>query len=855
MGQGLLKLRNAAIFLIHAAALPLFVGCAEGVFETTGNQVTGQSLLEIMGEDWMPEHSEDGRYIVSFNPSLQMMPKADPMHGVEAELLVDIPGSPSAAYHLADEAIQQLIAMPEVSWIEPDPRRELLGNPSDSQVMPYGMSLVQAPEVWARTDWDALDGDEITVCVIDSGFDLGHPNLQTENVTGSPSDWNRDGCGHGTHVAGTIAALDNDVGVVGVMPQNVRLHIVKVFGDHCGWSYASELIGAVRECMDAGANVINMSLSGAFSIEEEREVLRNAYERGVLLVAAAGNNGTSGLSYPASYDSVISVAAVNSAKRRWEASQNNDRVELAAPGVEVLSTVPRDGCLVCEEPNYESWDGTSMATPHVAGAAALLWSHNPAWSNRDIRAALVETAQDLGLPGRNPEYGHGLIQVDAALEHLLLHGEPFEEPGTDLPEDAIPAEHIVTYDFEGETRAPSYAADEITAGPFGSFSGECDFAVGNPGNAVIDSGWRDEDNNYFQFHITNPLDNLIPTKLIFDARASPAGPTEFEVELVSNSEQRVASGQMTITPGSWQSHVVDLEANGAMMQPGGYSFGVRISAGGATHVDGTLRVDNVRLEGRFESIEDDDSNAHDGTEMIVVPSGPFMMGCTFEQDPQCNVYSEGPPREVHVPSFEIGKYPVTAAQYRDCVNADICRYPSSYSDNCNFYLPHADQHPINCITWEQARDYCEWSGKRLCTEAEWEKAARGTDGRKYPWGNEPLSCDRAVFSRIEGVVDLDCGISTTQPVGSKPAGASPYGVNDMVGNVFEWVKDNFSDGYEGAPTDGSAHIDDWSNEQYFRVKRGGSFDSAYDWMLRSAYRGHGFYGLVGNDSVGVRCCK
>jgi subtilisin family serine protease len=367
---------------------------------------------------------------------------------------------------------------------------------------------------------------------------------------------------HGTHVAGTIGAAQNCGGVVGVAP-GIRVHSIKVFdGTDCGWTYASSTINAAYLCRDAGVThnskvVINMSLgcvdSGrggpwacATSTENNGfQDLNNNF--GVLSIAASGNAGTTQKSYPASYASVVSVAAIDENKAVADFSQKNDAVELSGPGVGVLSTVPqgmgtaatvtvntigydaegmdgspagnvgvldivncglgtsvcsvakdkicliqrgeisfadkvlncqngggkaaiiynnepgplygtmggvgtlipsvgisqadggtifglssRSGSVVVAVTDYASYNGTSMATPHVAGVAALVWAHNAGWTNAQIRNALTSTAEDLGAAGRDNSYGFGLVRAKAALDSLSGGG------GTPPPENVPP---------------------------------------------------------------------------------------------------------------------------------------------------------------------------------------------------------------------------------------------------------------------------------------------------------------------------------------------------------------------------------------------------------------------------------
>ncbi|MDD5224942.1 MAG: formylglycine-generating enzyme family protein [bacterium] len=188
-----------------------------------------------------------------------------------------------------------------------------------------------------------------------------------------------------------------------------------------------------------------------------------------------------------------------------------------------------------------------------------------------------------------------------------------------------------------------------------------------------------------------------------------------------------------------------------------------------------------------------------GGEMILVPAGEFMMGCDEAVVNSCFI-NEKPDRAVYLDAYYIDKYEVTVSEFEKCVIAGKCEAPVSKNEMwpCNRAYPDRGNHPINCVVWSQAQAYCEWAGKRLPTEAEWEKAARGTDGRIYPWGNQEASCNYAVMSIEE---DYGCDRYSTWPVGSKPAGASPYGVMDMAGNVSEWISDWYDwNYYKYSPT-------------------------------------------------------
>jgi serine protease len=250
------------------------------------------------------------------------------------------------AVSLPEAALAGIQRNPNVVLIEEDAKRYL-----SSQTVPYGIDMVQARDVWdanrdGTVDAGAPTGSGRTICIIDSGLFTEHEDLGIKVKGGYPLEsYNTDKCGHGTHVAGTIAAALNGLGVVGVTPAGPNvgpdLYIVKVFGDDCSWAYSSDLANAANVCYDTGkANIISMSLGGGRSSVFEKRAFDSLYNKGVLSIASAGNDGNTTTSYPAGYDSVISVAAVDSKKVVADFSQKNSTVELSAPGVGVLSTVP-----------------------------------------------------------------------------------------------------------------------------------------------------------------------------------------------------------------------------------------------------------------------------------------------------------------------------------------------------------------------------------------------------------------------------------------------------------------------------------------------------------------------------------
>jgi subtilisin family serine protease len=193
------------------------------------------------------------------------------------------------------------------------------------EMIPYGITMVQADRLWD----EGVTGSDVTVCVVDSGIDKNHEDFVTEHLSGLDSasyPWGSDGCAHGTHCSGTIAAARNGRGVIGVAP-DAEIYTVRVFRDDCGWIYSSGLLHAVNQCKAAGAKIVSMSLGGGGFNSVANAAYKKLFEEdGVLLIAAAGNGGNTQKSYPARYDGVISVAAVDSSKNLAGFSQGTTRL-------------------------------------------------------------------------------------------------------------------------------------------------------------------------------------------------------------------------------------------------------------------------------------------------------------------------------------------------------------------------------------------------------------------------------------------------------------------------------------------------------------------------------------------------
>jgi subtilisin family serine protease len=319
------------------------------------------SVLLYAGD---PQEPQDGRYIIQFHDYGPAATAA--VREAGGRVALELPELSALAAYLPERALQGLAHNPNVKLIEVDPRRYPMG-----EVKPYGITMVQADDPAVNFTGAA----QKKICIIDSGLQTSHEDFAGASISGTnvsgTGNWFADKCAHGTHVAGTITAIGgNNKGVVGVMPNgNVNIHVVKVFGDNCAWAYASSLASALSVCRNNGANVVSMSLGGGSPSSTEDTAFQNAYNAGVLSIAAAGNGGNNTTSYPAGYASVVSVAAVDSSKNVASFSQKNADVELAAPGVGVLSTVTNESSASAGGNKYNGgWIEGSATSAGTSGA-------------------------------------------------------------------------------------------------------------------------------------------------------------------------------------------------------------------------------------------------------------------------------------------------------------------------------------------------------------------------------------------------------------------------------------------------------------------------------------------------------
>lgn len=274
----------------------------------------------------------------------------------------------------------------------------------------------------SEAGWEVQKGNEdFILAIVDTGVDTAHPDLKAKLLPGfntvDNTDVVDDGNGHGTHCAGIAAAITNNgTGVAGVAP-NVKILPVQVLSKSGSGSYAS-VAGGIIWAADHGAKVISMSLGGPRGSQVITDAVNHALEKDAMLIAAMGNsghyNGRKIKSYPAATPGVMSVGATDSADKLARFSQIGEWNSVTAPGVSILSTFPTYSSGM-PGTNYGSISGTSMATPAVAGLAALVRSQFPQLNAKQVQAHIEATADDLGDEGRDNYFGHGRVNVGKAL--------------------------------------------------------------------------------------------------------------------------------------------------------------------------------------------------------------------------------------------------------------------------------------------------------------------------------------------------------------------------------------------------------------------------------------------------------
>lgn len=405
------------------------------------NNTPKSVIITFKPKDKRPDKAKDKLEIVkaaikskpNFVDAGMMARGASLPPGLPAEMIgydVNQYEAPIVTAHLTDAEIDALKNNPNVAAVENDGpvyalQQSLVveGQPSpQAETIPVGVAQIKAPLAW-----DCSRGKGVKVAVVDTGIDNTHPDLAANykgGVSFVPGETPMDGQGHGTHCAGTIAAAINGIGVVGVAPA-ASLYAVKVLANN-GSGQWSWLIAGIDWCISNQMHILSMSLGGGGAPSALETMCNTAFSKGLLLVAAAGNFAGSpppippgNVMFPGKYKNVIAVSAIDSSNVVAAFSCRGPEVEISAPGVNVLSTVPGGG--------YGTNSGTSMACPHVSGAAAVVWGAHRFANNVAIWNLLASTADNLGLPGWDPLYGYGRVDVDqAALQFAVPPAMPLK---------------------------------------------------------------------------------------------------------------------------------------------------------------------------------------------------------------------------------------------------------------------------------------------------------------------------------------------------------------------------------------------------------------------------------------------
>lgn len=369
-----------------------------------------------LGRPAWAEASGEQTLLVQFAPELSVEARDARIAQMGAVLVNWMPQIHVAEVRLpAQEGMVVAAALPTadgaVTFAEADMVVAPAYTPTDPDwgdaTMRYGLEQVQVPQAW-----DIVTGTQrVVIAVVDSGVNLDHPEFAGRLVSGAnfinPNELPYDETGHGTHVAGIIAAgIDNGVGVAGVCP-NCRIMPVKVLNASNLGSW-STLAQGILYAVDQGAQIINISVGATARSDTLAAAVQYAVGRGVVVVAAAGNLNNDIPYYPAAFDGVIAVTATDAADVRWERSNFGAFVDLAAPGNLIYSTFHQMDNLFG---GYTYMSGTSMAAPFVAGTAGLLLSMEPALPAAQVTEALIWGADDLGPAGWDPKYGYGRINA------------------------------------------------------------------------------------------------------------------------------------------------------------------------------------------------------------------------------------------------------------------------------------------------------------------------------------------------------------------------------------------------------------------------------------------------------------
>lgn len=326
-----------------------------------------------------------------------------------------------------ERVVQTLSGNPLVSYAELNFQAQALEVPNDPYFSnQWGMVKVQAPEAWNLNHGSSA----VRIAIADTGIDNDHEDLSSRvvarvNFTDAPTD--DDLYGHGTHVAGIASAITNNATGVAGLGYDASLMSVKVLNDS-GSGYYSWVANGINWAADNGAQVINLSLGGSSGSTTLKNAVDYAWSKGVVLACAAGNSGNPSATYPAYYTNCLATAATDSNDQKASWSSYGSWVDVAAPGDSIFSTVPNhSSALWGTTLNYGYGSGTSMATPHVAGLAGLLFGYNLSLSNTQVRSAIETYADDIS--GTGTYWSQGRINAYRSLLSLTAAPTPTPTPG------------------------------------------------------------------------------------------------------------------------------------------------------------------------------------------------------------------------------------------------------------------------------------------------------------------------------------------------------------------------------------------------------------------------------------------
>jgi thermitase len=390
--------------------------------------------MNIQNVDSIGDHNELKTYLNN-NPDIKVIShnKQDKSHYYEKEVVVNFKISPDQAslnkimqnidglsnekldsmyiFKSKSQSTERLVSYfkdnPNVEYVEPH-YIYIPNEVNDTYYQSYQWNL---PAVGTEDGWNITRGSKnIKIAVVDTGVDLDHPDLKGRLIDGfnaldhnSPPD---DDNGHGTHVAGIIASdTNNGKGVAGITWYNPIIPVKVMNAKGHGGSF--DVAQGIRWAVDHGANVINLSLGNYQNSSVMKDAVNYALKKDVVVVSAAGNDNTNQTSYPAAYNGVLGVAAVDSTGNRANFSNYGDYVDVAAPGVDIPSTYSNG--------RYAALSGTSMAAPHVTALAGLIRSINPKLKNKDVLDIITQTTQKVGQTP-NPYIGNGIIDNINALQ-------------------------------------------------------------------------------------------------------------------------------------------------------------------------------------------------------------------------------------------------------------------------------------------------------------------------------------------------------------------------------------------------------------------------------------------------------